>query len=724
MKFACGPTCQHLQQISIHVLRYEVLGQVDDVGSNAYYGSDRNINSTVQGRLSSMLVSLQNRVSQYVVYDVAVEAEAQKWTKRLRFSDFSALLEILQARYNNIPVDLFPRKTMVRSVEPEHLAQRVRQLNEFLLVLTRNRLDILRTCAELGTDAQLLYINLLGGALAREAFPALLSTLEDPFYGMKDFSLCGDLLLLATNDYSIQSKVSVVAEGGLRGTSWRAGTTSTAAEQGQQSDLHLQGGNPNRANSGSASSAAGTPSTATPFRVSVYRSEDRPLGALTCYKGSADFRFEQKWRVHFRSQIFSFCAFGNYAFCGLKDGTVGYGVLKVEDGPDTASTNSNTVDALLPGLNHAASVAAIAACGTREPAPAGVVLYTGSLDGKISVYEIQKKRVVAELLLPSGDAGGQVGPMVATAYYATVMKVFDRFLFVGTNLGSVVVFVGVGSSTLQLHCTLMADQNRDVNALGLDALWKSPVAVRDILISDQRPFTRIFVANRDGVQIWQFPECRQIGYQSKNRVPLDNTPIRSIALREETQELLLAFEDGTVKTVASYDLETSHQLTVFKAHFLGGIPGRGGGPAGIMPNASEGLTSLQQQGANVASISRGYLRGGMECGTSACAITTPSPITRIQCVPEGDYLISCGKLDRCLKIWRCPEGETVKRNAEQQAMEALQWEIERSRATPSQSTLMSDRRGGGVGSRLAGGAGEGDGREGAASLAVTEEYIG
>jgi len=63
-------------------------------------------------------------------------------------------------------------------------------------------------------------------------------------------------------------------------------------------------------------------------------------------------------------------------------------------------------------------------------------------------------------------------------------------------------------------------------------------------------------------------EGRQVGYQSKQRDNNDGCGIRCAALREDSGELIAGFEDGTL---ASYDLQTGHQLSVWKGHSDEGV---------------------------------------------------------------------------------------------------------------------------------------------------------
>ncbi|CAD7963559.1 unnamed protein product [Amoebophrya sp. A120] len=848
MKLASGPACQQLGQIAIQVIGYEVIGQQDHGGNN-FGATGSSYAQPFAAKLSSMLTNLQNRVTQYVVYEVAVEAEGLKWTKKLRFSHFSMLLELLQSRYNNIPSDLFPRKTLVRSVEAQHLNTRVRQLNEFFLVICRNRLDILRTCVELwqlfdfhvhvpdvfgvpsraqayagATTSSTLgpspssssTSTSVGGLLYQESVPALTSTVKDAFFGVKDFHLdtSQSLLILATNDYSMQSKLSVAAEGG-----WRVMKEGVARFWGEVSSQATGGGSVQRQHSNPQNSSVNNPmywQTASPswlntaadqpgphqqqsgpdvdfqqqqllpptsqaspvagvsssstsmknppsWRVSLHHSDDRPMSALTCYKGSKEYHFDQQWRVHFQSQIQCFCARDNFSFVGLKDGTVGVAslVLEAKERRDTA---------LLPRFVHAAPISAIgcapelemlnsggssAAGGSSGSSRCAMMVYTGTVDGKISVYSCSQSRILAELLLPLSE----VGSSATVQYYATVMKVHGRYLFVGTNLGSVVIFTGVGSTSLQLHRTLVADHVRESNGLAIESLWHSPVAVRDLLLypvqlderetgslytnannptsttsldhqefqpgqklqdlplgvqhdsattsntalarpqksPDVDPNLRLFVALRDGIQVWLFPECRQVGYQSKNRdaSQADSSVVRCITLRESTRELLVGFDDGTV---ASYDLESSHQLSAFPAHFdevkgnktsfteqlrqsTNAIYNNTSGAAvahlqnSRTTSSSSGPSTAEQMSVMDQQAQQAF--GHYGCGT---------PVTRIEVIPNTDFLLTSGK-DRCLKIWRCPDGENAtgsisRTHAEQRAMDAVQWALDRGPGPP------------------------------------------
>ncbi|CAD7944658.1 unnamed protein product [Amoebophrya sp. A25] len=813
MKLACGPNCQHLQQIAIQVTGYEILGQQEAGASASSPSAGSPAFPSIASRVTSAITQIQNRVTQYVVYDVRIEAESLSWQKRLRFSDFSSLFELLQSRYNNLPVELFPKKTLVRSVEASHLETRVRQLNEFFLVICRNRLDILRTCVELwelfdfhiecpeifgtlsatrssSSSGGLIGSSLYGsnatadsdalreannavapsardgtpGALYRESIPLAAAQLQDAHFGVRDFYLdqTSDLLILAANDYSLQSRVTVAAEGswkmvkegvtslwsqvssasgglgglgspGSGGQGPGSGPVATASNNpmyGNATSANSMDANPFTSSLGAVFSSS-TPASSSNWRASLHRSQDsRPLSSLTCYRGTSDFSFEQVWRLHFPAMIQSFSCSGpgGVVFAGLKDGRVGFSTMRREKENLPLGTLLSTEADLVPGLHHNGSVSALVAVagkiqtgegaveGAAEksvssaspasspasdssttpnvPVLAGssassssssrsdkIYLYSGNnIDGKLAIYDFAEKRLLAEMLLPLPDAGS-VAPG-SCVHYATQMRVHGQHLFVGTNFGMVVVFSGAGTPSLQLHSRLMTEHVREAMQTvlhALDGVWKSPVAVRDLVIepeeeegaavgelgvvdevdtsggsrisskgsstgnrqegqedifvgaripsggasasldivdasaSPQSDYShllrrrntqalRVFVALRDGVQVWRFPDCRQIGYQSKSRdaLPLEDTPVRCCGLRRQTQELFLAFEDGTI---ASYDLDSGHQLSVFLAH-----------------------------------------KGGA--------------VTSLKFAQSGDYMLTSGK-DKTMTIWRCPFGETA-----------------------------------------------------------------
>lgn len=628
IKLASGPYSQQLRGVTIHVHNYKVLvpdangqPQVVQTGNAAVQntqgvglmggGSNTGASpssatsaasaaSAASAWFSSTISSVSSKIGRYVEYDCQICCAGAEWEKSVRFSDIQRVFDILATRYNNLPTDLFPKKTIVRSVDPGFLEARKSGLNDFLKVVCQNRMDILRTCVDLWQlfdfDKHLpdLFCSRPPhlGRIFREAVPVESGNLSDAKFGIRDFYLeqKSDLLVLATNDFSWNTKVEMAVSTGWKMLSGALGSATGTLGAGNSSATIAE----------------------------------KPISSMVCYKGS-DFGFDKMWSVDYNILICAFSANSECAFAGLKDGTVAWQKLAVSHGNDgLLATN------ILPMLKHTAPLSAV---GCNNFASDYKLLFTGSTDGRFMVYDFEKMRTILELVIPlptffggnnanlsgvsnmsnSSTSGTSDGSSRGHLVYATKMKVKKDKLYIGTNLASITVMHIRNGGQVQILCTVAGD----AAASSFDAqnfLSKSPYSVRDIHICEDNQGgyegadgeVRVFLAIKDGVQIWRFgnqssnshaydPQfCgRQVGWQGSRGT--GDASVKCVTFRKETGEILLGYDDGTM---SSYDIDSGHQLSVWPAH------------------SDEGVT--------------------------ACSFTL-------------DYLLTSGK-DKLLKIWRFPTG--------------------------------------------------------------------
>lgn len=313
--------------IEVYVQRYELVG---DAGSTA---------------LQKGVVSLKSRLvsaGQYVEYTLLVTHADQSWEVKKRFSDFSALHELLKRRLPSVP-DL-PAKSVVRKFSVEYMELRKQLIVAYLKDLTSRR-DVMNS-PEVWTFFNLQEQSAAFTQASGAAEPMLVAEVHEAAFGIVDFAYdaAEGLLLLGATDISWASRLD---------------TKITNIK------LPWESAAPNVPRS----------------QLSLWR------------QSPSDLRFEMQFLYRYTSGLS--CVVlgltpGEEGMClaGLSDGNVGVAPLNSEPGVNMSETT-------LPLLRFTAGVVAIAWV------PSNQWVIAASKDNTLKIYDAKRQMVISESTVPA-----------------------------------------------------------------------------------------------------------------------------------------------------------------------------------------------------------------------------------------------------------------------------------------------------------------------------------
>lgn len=457
--------------VKVEIEKYELCGEVQDSGSSVGRGLD-----VLRSR-----VTLLGQNSQHVEYTIRVSSEGghNSWTLRKRFSEVAALHAILKKRLPSVPE--LPSKTAVRQFSLEHLEARKVALVHYFGELYRRR-DVMN-CPE----TQLFFgLERLVAAMdaGGNCEPLQVAEVQEASFGVRNFAYASanGFLLVGASDWSWASRIDT------RITNIKLPWEPTA---------------PNLPTS----------------QMSLWR------------QAPGDLRFEMLFMSRYTEAITALVLSsgpeGEFCFCGLSDGTVGYRAAADPGGGGGSIMRGN----VLPLLRHTASVTALAFSEQER------FLFSASKDCSLVVYDFRKQMLNCEVQCPA-------------AATCLLFREEQQRLFAGLSSGRVVLW-----DTARMPPKILATipDNTEV-----------PTGARVHCLDYDPPSETLFIGNKDSIGVWTVKASSSLVWgRSVGLIRNISSPPSCMQWAASSRELLCGFANGTVVV---FDVAKGDAGFVFQAH--------------------------------------------------------------------------------------------------------------------------------------------------------------